>query len=233
MKLFEIDEQLMRATFKRRINRFLVELNIGKNLVLAHLGNSGRLEDLLVSNAKTLLKKARKTKKRKTLYDVIAVWHGNSWVLIDSRYHNIITLKLLELELVAKLKGYRVLRKEVNINDVRIDFLLKKDNERCLLEVKGCTLAKNQTALFPDAPTERGRRQINLLTKMKKKGYNTAVLFLVLREDAQNFSPNRNIDLQFSEKLKLAQKIGVKVLACQVKFDGRHVNFAKELPVII
>ncbi|OYT26617.1 MAG: hypothetical protein B6U95_07220 [Thermofilum sp. ex4484_82] len=96
MKLFEIDEPLLHATFKRRINRFLVELNIGKNLVFAHLRNSGRLEDLLVSNAKTLLKRAHKTEKRKTLYDVIAVWHGNSWVLIDSSYHNIITLKLLE-----------------------------------------------------------------------------------------------------------------------------------------
>jgi len=233
LKLFEINESLLHATFKRRINRFLAELNIGKNLVLAHLGNSGRLEDLLVSNAKTLLKRVRKTGKRKTLYDVIAVWHGNSWVLIDSSYHNIITLKLLELELISKLKGYKVLRKEVNINDVRIDFLLEKDNEKCLLEVKSCTLAKNQTALFPDAPTERGRRQINLLTKMKEKGYNAAVLFLVLREDAQNFSPNWNIDPQFSEKLKLAQKIGVKVLACQIKFDGKNVNFAKELPVII
>ena len=233
MKLFEIDEPLLHATFKRRVNRFLVELSIGKNLVFAHLGNSGRLEDLLVSNAKTLLKKAHKTEKRKTLYDVVAVWHGNSWVLIDSRYHNIITLKLLELELISKLKGYRVLRKEVNISNVRIDFLLEKDNEKCLLEVKGCTLVKNQTALFPDAPTERGRRQIDILTKMKKKGYDTAVLFLVLREDAQNFSPNWDIDPQFSEKLKLAQKIGVKVLACQVKFDGRNVNFAKELPVII
>nr|MDO8044563.1 hypothetical protein [Candidatus Baldrarchaeota archaeon] len=78
MKLFEIDEPLLHATFKRKINRFLVELNIGKNLVLAHLRNSGRLEDLLVSNAKTLLKRAHKTEKRKTLYDVIAVWHGNS-----------------------------------------------------------------------------------------------------------------------------------------------------------
>ena len=233
MKLFEIDEPLLHATFKRRVNRFLVELSIGKNLVFAHLGNSGRLEDLLVSNAKTLLKKAHKTEKRKTLYDVVAVWHGNSWVLIDSRYHNIITLKLLELELISKLKGYRVLRKEVNISNVRIDFLLGKDNEKCLLEVKGCTLVKNQTALFPDAPTERGRRQIDILTKMKEKGYDAAVLFLVLREDVQNFSPNWNIDPQFSEKLKLAQKTGVKVLACQVTFNGKNVNFSKELPVAI
>jgi len=105
-----------------------------------------------------------------------------------------------------------------------IDFLLEKDNEKCLLEVKGCTLVKNQTALFPDAPTERGRRQIDILTKMKEKGYDAAVLFLVLREDVQNFSPNWNIDPQFSEKLKLAQKTGVKVLACQVTF---------KLPVII
>jgi len=233
LKLFEIDEPLLHATFKRRINRFLAELNIGKNLVLAHLRNSGRLEDLLVSNAKTLLKRVRETKKRKTLYDVIAVRHGNSWILIDSRYHNIIALKLLELELIAKLKGYKVLGKEANINNVRIDFLLEKNDEKCLLEVKGCTLVKNQTALFPDAPTERGRRQIDFLTKMKKKGYDAAVLFLVLREDVQKFSPNWDIDPQFSEKLKLAQKTGVKVLACQVKFDGKNVNFSKELTVAI
>ncbi|MHA1721736.1 MAG: DNA/RNA nuclease SfsA [Candidatus Baldrarchaeia archaeon] len=233
MKLFEIKEPLLHATFKRRVNRFLVELNIGKNLGLAHLGNSGRLEELLTPNTKALLKKVRKTKKRKTLYDIIAVWHNNSWVLIDSRLHNPITLKILELELIAKLKGHKVLRKEVKVNNVRIDFLLEKDNVKCFLEVKGCTLAKNQIALFPDAPTERGRRQLDLLTKIKNKGLDAAILFLVLREDARVFSPNWGMDPQFSEKLKLAQNNGVKILACQVKFDGKNIKFVKELQAII
>jgi len=233
LKILEINEPLLLAIFKLRVNRFLVKLTINGKPVFAHLGNSGRLEDLLVTNTHVLIKKASRSRKRKTSYDVIAVRYANFWVLVDSKFHNIITSKLLILGLINDLKGYKILRKEFNINDVRIDFLLEKNNEKCLLEVKGCTLVKKRIALFPDAPTERGRRQLELLTEMRKKNFHTAILFLVLREDADAFSPNWNIDPDFSEKLKLAQSTGVKVLACLVKFDGKNITFVKELPVII
>lgn len=233
MKLLEINEPLLCVIFRRRVNRFLVELTINDEPVFAHLRNSGRLEDLLVINAPILIRKMSEFKKRKTLYDVIAVRYANFWVLVDSKFHNIITAKLLALGLINVFKGYRILRKEFRIDDVRIDFLLEKNSEKCLLEVKGCTLAKKRIALFPDAPTERGRRQLELLTEIRKKNLHAAILFLVLREDADAFSPNWNVDPDFSEKLKLAHRTGVKVLACLVKFDGKNITFVKELPVII
>jgi len=233
LKLLEINEPLSHAIFKRRINRFLVELTINEKRILAHLGNSGRLEDLLVTDAPVLIRKVDKPKKRKTSYDIIAVQYSNFWVLVDSKFHTIITSKLLSLGLINDLKGYKISRKEFKIDNVRIDFLLEKNNEKCLLEVKGCTLVKKRIALFPDAPTERGRRQLELLAGTIKKNYRAIILFLVLREDADMFSPNWSVDPDFSEKLKLAYNVGVKVLAYMVTFDGKTIGFRKEIPVVI
>lgn len=70
----------------------------------------------------------------------------------------------------------------------RFDFLLKGDGERCLLEVKSCTLVRNRKALFPDAKTERGRRHLEALTRAKGEGYRAAVIFAIQRIDAE-FSP--------------------------------------------
>ena len=63
---------------------------------------------------------------------------------------------------------------------------------------------KNERALFPDAPTERGFRHIIELTAAKQEGYRACVLFLVQRKDAQTFSPNYNIDPKVSEALRNA-----------------------------
>ena len=39
----------------------------------------------------------------------------------------------------------------------RADFLLGRGDTRCLVEVKSVTLVEGGVALFPDAPTARGR----------------------------------------------------------------------------
>jgi sugar fermentation stimulation protein A len=86
-----------------------------------------------------------------------------------------------------------------------------------LLEVKGCTLVEDGLAKFPDAPTERGKKHVEELIGAKNKGMNSAVLFLITREDAMAFSPNWEMDLAFSVALSQAQQRGVKVSAYSFK----------------
>jgi sugar fermentation stimulation protein A len=120
--------------------------------------------------------------------------------------------------------------KEYHYGNSRIDFLLKND-AKCLLEVKGCTLIKDGMALFPDAPTGRGRKHIEELIEAKKDGYRAAILFLIMRKDAMAFAPNEGMDPRFTESLKNAFDTGMGILLYAIEFDGRNFSLRGEIPI--
>jgi len=90
---------------------------------------------------------------------------------------------------------------------------LNRDGENMLLEVKGCTLVEEGQARFPDAPTLRGKKHLEELIKAKNEGINSAVLFIIPRGDAKIFSPNWEMDPDFSSTLQHAEKENVLIIA--------------------
>ncbi len=221
---------LLTGTFRERPNRFIVKFNMGKETELAHLRDPGRLIELLRPNVKLLLRPAQNAVNRKTRYDVLAVLNEGRWVLINSGFHSDIAAELIESGLVDEFKGYSIEKREYTYGNSRLDFLLSSQTEgdllstqtwetgeKLLLEVKGCTLVEEGLAKFPDAPTLRGKRHLEELIKAKQESLNSAVLFLIMRNDASLFSPNWDTDPEFSKTLKTAQEEGVKIIAYNFK----------------
>lgn len=204
---------LISGNFIERPNRFTVVFGIDDKLEKAHLKDPGRLRELLTPNAKLLLEAASDLSDRKTKYDVVAVLKDDVWVIINSGFHSDIAADLIESGKIKEFKGYFVEKREYTHGKSRIDFLLSNNEKEMLVEVKGCTLVKNGVALFPDAPTSRGRKHIKELTRAKKEGLDSAVLFLIMREDALEFSPNYKMDPDFSRALLDAYQNGVLVIA--------------------
>lgn len=85
--------------------------------------------------------------------------------------------------------------------------------------MKGCTLVEEGHAKFPDAPTIRGKRHLEELIKAKKEGMDSAVLFLIPRDDPQIFSPNWEMDPEFSGTLEQAEKNKVLIIAYAFSVD--------------
>ncbi|XDF43717.1 DNA/RNA nuclease SfsA [Saccharolobus solfataricus] len=183
--------KLEEETVKERLNRFMVSTQSGK---LCHLHDPGRLKELIYPGNKILVREVDGN-KRKTSYQVTAAWNG-LWVIVDSSIHNDITRKFLPNA-----------KAEVKVGNSRIDF----QDGNTFIEVKGCSLVENGVAMFPDAPTERGRRHLEELIKLKEKGYNAKLLVLVMRDDAKCFYPNERTDKKFSEKFFEALHKGVEV----------------------
>ncbi|TMS40827.1 MAG: DNA/RNA nuclease SfsA [Methanobacterium sp.] len=210
---------ILAGTFQERPNRFTVKFNMGNETELAHLRDPGRLTELLLPGVKLLLRPAQNTANRKTKYDVLAVLHEGRWVLINSGFHNDIAADLIESGLMDEFTGYSIEKKEYTYGDSRLDFLLAntETNEKLLLEVKGCTLVVEKHAKFPDAPTIRGERHLKELIKAKQEGYNSAVLFLIMRDDASIFGPNWDMDPEFSNTLEIAKERGVIIKAYSFK----------------
>jgi sugar fermentation stimulation protein A len=228
---------LMEGIFRGRPNRFTVEFETSSGIEKAHLRDPGRLKELLIPGVELLLRPALNPESRKTKYDVIAVWTEGIWVLINSGFHSDLAAELIESRTVPELSDYTVKKREYTFGKSRIDFLLtkmdkltkidrgKEESQRVskknslevgrdlLMEVKGCTLVEEGQARFPDAPTIRGKKHLEELIKAKKEGMESAVLFLIPREDAEVFSPNWEMDPDFSKTLKQAEHENVMVIA--------------------
>jgi sugar fermentation stimulation protein A len=209
-----IISNLLTGNYVERPNRFTVIFKMDGEMEKAHLRDPGRLKELLLPDAQLLLRPALKPESRKTKFDVIAVLSGDIWVLINSGFHSDIAADLVEKGIIKEFKGYYVEKREYNFGKSRIDFLLSNgEGEKMLLEVKGCTLVEDGLARFPDAPTTRGKRHVEELIKAKREGLNSAVLFLIMKEDAEEFTPNRDTDPDFSEALADADEQDVNIIA--------------------
>ena len=210
---------LIHGKFIERPNRFVVVFETEPGLTkIAHLRDPGRLKELLLPGAKLLLRKANPNPKRKTKYDVIAVFNQDIWVLINSGFHSDIAADLIESGLIKELSNYSILRREYTYGKSRIDFLLTNQEKfKMLLEVKGCTLVEEGLAKFPDAPTLRGKKHLEELSHSIRDGYKAAALFLIIRNDAIEFTPNTAMDPDFSAALGNAMENGVLIIAYSFK----------------
>lgn len=81
---------------------------------------------------------------------------------------------------------------EVTYGNSRFDLACLKGGEYAYYEVKSVNLVVNQIAVFPDAPTERGSKHLAELLRAHQEGYHTGVIFVVQRNDAKSFQPNKN-----------------------------------------
>lgn len=213
-----IIRNIIQGNFIDRPNRFTVKFRYDQGLEIAHLRDPGRLKELLTHDVELLLRPALNTANRKTKFDVIGVLKDDHWVLINSGFHSDIAADLIDSQLIGEFKGYFTEKREYTYGKSRIDFLLtNKDENKMLVEVKGCTLVEEGLAKFPDAPTSRGKRHVEELIAARNEGLKAAVLFLVFCEGAKYFSPNFIMDPDFSSALKNAHKKEVNIIAYSFK----------------
>lgn len=218
-----------KGIFIERINRFVARVVVGNEVVEAHIHDTGRLSELLYKGNSILLKRA-KNSKRRTKWDIIAAFFDGEWILTNSSYHSEIFKNTIEKVPMFKRRGFNI-TKEVKFGKSRLDFQLREDEKRILVEVKGCTLRKKDVALFPDAPTLRGVRHIYELIEGIKKGYNAWLVFVVMHKKARCFAPNEETDKAFKDALYKAIKKGVLVLPLKYFYDAERIYYIEEIPL--
>lgn len=219
----------MPALFRERLNRFLGEVEIDGGRALCFIPNPGRMEELLRGGGRVYLLE-RPSERRKTRYDLVLVDLAGTLVSVDSRVPNRVVAEAIEEQRLPEFRGLRIERREPVFEDSRLDFLLSGGSGPLLLEVKSCTLVEDGVGLFPDAPTDRGRRHLRALMRARKAG-RAAVFFLIQRGDAGVFQPNGRTDPRFAETLREAAAGGVEVYAYNVNVSLRGVTIHRRVPV--
>ena len=119
------------------------------------------------------------------------------------------------------------MRREFPYGDSRIDIMAIAPGRRILVEVKGVTLEEDRVCMFPDAPTERGRKHIRELMHAADDGWEACILFVVQIEGMERFEPNRATDPAFAEALSEAAAAGVRIIAygCDVAPDSMTLSY--------
>jgi len=231
MGLIRLRSKLEKGVFLKRINRFLVEAKLDGRHVLAHLPNSGRLTTVLIPEASAFLREQRSI-GRKSEYDLFAIEHSGVPIIVDTRFSTVAAQKAIEEGLFTALKGYDVVRHNVKVNHSLLDLLLKRGAKQFFLEIKCVTHVVDGAAMFPDAPTLRGRKHVKTLMRLVEQGFDAGILFSVQRPDAKAITPYREMDSSFSEMLQKADKIGVKIFTQKLIFRfPNKVEIQPNIPV--
>ena len=189
------------------------------------------MEELLFEGNDVLLQH-KDSKNRKTSWEIIAAKRDDFWILTNSIYHNRIGLNIIKEKNISPFSNVSQIKTERTHGKSRFDFLVThNDGSQTWVELKGCSLAVDGTALFPDAPTTRGQRHVKELRGIVEGGGRAAIVFLIFSPDAKIFSPKKDTDPKFTTELKLAHKAGVKIFPVKVEYLNKEIIYRGKIPL--
>ena len=201
------------ATFIRRVNRFVAEVEVGGAVVRVHVKNTGRCAELLVPGYRVWLERSDNPNRR-TAFDLVGVEKpaagGARYVNVDSMAPNRAAGEWLAAGGLGPLES---LRAEVTVGDSRFDFVAEQGGRPVAIEVKGCTLERGGVALFPDAPTLRGLKHVRGLMRLAGEGWRCVLLVVIQMKGVEVFMPNRDAQPAFADALAEAREKGVEIVA--------------------
>lgn len=211
-------ENISEGRFISRPNRFIAEVEMQDGRKTVHVKNTGRCRELLVPGAAVYLEKSA-APGRKTDYDLVAVQKDGKIVNMDSLAPN-----RTVHEWIASGKYFKdvtLIKPESFYKDSRFDFYVEAGTRKIYIEVKGVTLEKDRTALFPDAPSARALKHVEELIEAVGKGFEGYVIFVIQMKGPERFMPNREAQPEFADALQRAKEAGVHILAydCSVSAD--------------
>ena len=222
----------VRGRLVRRYKRFLADVETGPGRRLTvHCPNPGSMRGLAIPGAAVRCSESD-APGRRLRHTLEMVRIGRVWVGLHTGRANAVVARALEAGAVPELAGYRRLEREVRSGRVRLDFRLRDPGE-CWLEVKSATLAEGSLALFPDSVSERGRRHLEALARLRRRGHRAALLFLVQRADCHGVAPADAIDPAYGRALRRAARAGVELFALGARVGPRGIRVERRLPVVL
>jgi sugar fermentation stimulation protein A len=256
------DPPLVPGRLVQRENRFIaeVELEDGRR-VKAHSTNTGSLMGVTSPGRRVYLRPEPQgpgLPPRRTAYTWVLVRHGHNWVGVDTMLPNRLGFQAARARALPGLEGYSEVLREVPYGaGSRVDLLLRDPGPGslpdCYVEIKNCHLTAStldpgiagprvparrggrlvrDIALFPDAPTERGRKHLRELAKVASRGHRAMLLVVVQRSDVDAFAPAAGIDPEYASLLAEVVSQGVEVQAWACNVSPQKLRLARPLRVL-
>ena len=221
-------ENIIKARFISRPNRFIAEVEIDGNIEIAHVKNTGRCKELLTEGTTVYVQKSDNP-ARKTKYDLITVVKNGMLINMDSQAPNKVFGEWVSQGNFAA--DVDLIKPECKYGKSRFDFYIEAGGRKIFAEIKGVTLEEAGIVMFPDAPTERGIKHIKELCECVKNGYEGYIFFIIQMEQCKYFTPNKATHIEFAEALKKASECGVNIKAMNCNVTKDELIILKEVEI--
>ncbi|MEM0506365.1 MAG: DNA/RNA nuclease SfsA [Thermosphaera sp.] len=226
-------ENLLECKVKRRVNRFTVEVEVNGKTAGAHLTNTGRLSEYLVRGKRGLCALIDSPRLK---YRLIAVEDQFAYAVVDTLTQQRVFEQLLAQGMIPWLSKCELFKRNFRVRGEVIDYLVKCPGISRLVELKSSVLrVQGIYASYPDCPTERGRRQINVLADVAAE-YKPAVVFVAALPGVVGFKPYCSGDPFIFDVMKKATEKGVLFKAFNIYMvdeTGWIVLERPDLPVVL
>jgi len=226
-------DNLISGVLIKRYKRFFVDVKVNNQIITAHCPNSGSMLGLLDQNNKIWISQSNNL-KRKLKFTLELINVKDNLVGVNTIFANKIVLEALTNKTIKEFSKFENIKTEVVYNtNTRFDFFLKKNDRKVFLEVKNVTLStKKNVAEFPDAITSRGTKHLRKLIEAKKEGYESYILYLIQREDCNQFKIANKIDFEYKKAFIEAKKKGVKILIYNCKLSPQEIKVNKLVKIL-
>lgn len=229
------DPELIHGTLIRRYKRFLADIRLHDGSeITAHCPNPGSMLRVGVPDQPVAVSHSDNP-KRKLAYTWEMIQLDGCWVGVHTGRTNALVEEALRAGQIAELLGFQHLRREVTVGASRLDFLLEfEDASDCYVEVKNVTLTdEGRRAIFPDSVTRRGQKHLRELMGLVQAGQRAAMLFVINRDDCDEFGPADEIDPEYGALLRQAANKGVEVLAYSATVSPKQVTLNRSIPTVL
>jgi len=236
--------ELVEGKLLKRYKRFLADClipDVGE--VVAHCPNSGSMKTLVDGKPRAWLRHvpdpARKLKWTLTLLGV----RRRGKALVDTGLPNQLVADAITAGNIPKLllRNDQRVHREVKVGEKsRLDIVIAGEerpdetNGDVYVEVKNVTMLSSVDKVradFPDAVTERGRKHLRELIRLRHMGHRAYLFLLLGRSDCSKVGFASEIDPGYCETLSEAAAEGVEILSHRVRFRGSKIFMGEEVPV--
>lgn len=228
----KIPEPRQHGRLIQRYKRFLADVRLSDGTVMTvHCPNSGSMKGCSTPDSEVIISQSQNP-GRKYAWTLEMIKEKDCWIGVNTSLTNKLVEEALINGVIDEFGKLDKIQREVKVSDKsRLDFLVQGEKRQTYIEVKNCSLAENDIALFPDAVTKRGTKHLLELDRLLSDEVGAAVLFCIQRSDAESFMPAESIDPEYAETLYKVHENGVKVLAYQAEVSPDSVIITRKIPV--
>lgn len=197
----------------------MTDVKVKNKITQMYIANTGPMEGVEKENVTCYFSEIKNPKKMKYKIEFVE----NNKQLIGVNTHN--PNQLMEESLNKLNLNIKKYKREYKLKNSKFDFLI---NDNILLEVKNVssTYKDKKMAFFPDTISERAYKHAKELSELKNEGYIPYLVFIIQREDINEFSISKEHYPEYYELIKKCyeEKL-INIIAFNVKINIKNKEY--------
>jgi sugar fermentation stimulation protein A len=226
--------KLLGGKLVKRYRRFLVDVQLDSGTVVtAHCPNSGTMVGCCEPGRPVLLSES-KDPHRRNAYTWEMINMNGTWVGVNVSVPRKVVAESLRHKRIPPFAGFTDLTLDAEYGHRKtVDILMQGPEHNLFMNVYHVAWAENGVAKFPETPNARARKGLADLTEIAEQGHRAVALFFVQRGDCRVLAPAVDVDPEFGNIVRTAQRQGVELMAYRADVSPDGIFLGVPIPCVL